>query len=187
MYYPQTRTPPIITSWFKVHLSDENYSHGTLKGVTRGVLPRHNGGLCPPNPPRLAAGSTPRCSLRSHTYGVGGGSYWKVVWGLVKGVTYGGAHTRNKDVPNTDASTKCYRPTWRTNSSVYLHICQVGFDPCFPLHNNYLRASTEYWFDHQQPKCHWSSMNLCRNDHLKWTYHVLRDKVAWLLFNIIIS
>ena len=99
MYYPQTRTPPIITSWFKVHLSDENYSHGTLKGVTRGVLPRHNGGLCPPNPPRLAAGSTPRCSLRSHTYGVGGGSYWKVVWGLVKGVTNGGARTRNKDVP----------------------------------------------------------------------------------------
>ena len=104
------------------------------ESATRGVLPRHNGGLCPPNPPRLAAGSTPRCSLRSHTYGVGGGSYWKVVWGLVKGVTYGGAHTRNKDVPNTDASTKCYRPTWRTNSSVYLHICQVGFDPCFPLH-----------------------------------------------------
>ena len=93
MYYPHTRTPPIITSWFKVHLSDENYSHGTLKGVTRGVLPRHNGGLCPPNPPRLAAGSTPRCSLRSHTYGVGGGSYWKVVWGLVKGVTYGWAPT----------------------------------------------------------------------------------------------
>ena len=67
------------------------------KGINRRyshvLLPRVNGGLCPPNPPRLAAGSRPRCSLRSHTYGLGGGSYWKVVWGLAKGVTYGLAPT----------------------------------------------------------------------------------------------
>ena len=34
----------------------------------------YKGGLCPPNPPRLAAGYSPRCSLRSQTYGSAGGT-----------------------------------------------------------------------------------------------------------------
>ena len=37
----------------------------------------YKGGLCPPNPPRLAAGYSPRCSLRSQTYGSAGGSIVK--------------------------------------------------------------------------------------------------------------
>ena len=51
---------------------------------------RYYGGLCPPNPPRLAVGSSPRCSLRSQTYGSAGGApctphfYCKELWGVVK-------------------------------------------------------------------------------------------------------
>ena len=120
----------------------------TLKGVTRGVLPRHNGGLCPPNPPRLAAGSTPRCSLRSHTYGVGGGSYWKVVWGLVKGVTTGGVRTRNKDVP------KC---VFYRNASLFSTTCSY----LFPRVPNHMATGVSCMVNAYKTKYTWILVSQC--------------------------
>ena len=53
--------------------------HRNIKLPLGGVISHldvlvYKGGLCPPNPPRLAAGYSPRCSLRSQTYGSAGGT-----------------------------------------------------------------------------------------------------------------